>query len=55
MSTVLERPNVLIVLLEYIEHFNLSDNMKQSFGRDCPVLYYAIMLYFILNMAIVTN
>ena len=36
-------------------YFNASDNMKQSFGRGCPALYYFILLYFILSMAIVAK
>ena len=44
---------VLIVLLEYIEFFIPSDNMKQPFGRGCPALYHSILLYYILSMAIV--
>ena len=52
---LLTRPNVLIVLLEYIDLFNPSDNMKQSFGRGCPVLYHSTLLYFILSVAIVAN
>ena len=46
---------VLIVLLEFIDFFIPSDNMKQSFGRGCPVLYHSILLYYILSMAIVAN
>ena len=52
---LLTRPNVPIVLLEYVNIFNPSDNMKQSFGRGCPVLYHSILLHFILSMAIVAN
>ena len=52
---LLTRPNVLIVLLEYIDLFNPSDNMKHSFGRGYPVLYHSILLYFILSLAVVAN
>ena len=52
---LLTRPNVLIVLLEYIDFFNPSDKLKQSFGRGCPALYHSILLYFILSMAIVAK
>ena len=48
---LLTRPNVL----EYIDLFNPRDNMKQSFGRGCPVVYYSILLCFILSMAIVVK
>ena len=34
--------NVLIVLLEYIDLFSLSGNMKQTFGRGYPALYHSI-------------
>ena len=47
--------NVLIVLLEYIDIYSLSGNMKQTFGRAYPALYHFIMLYFILSIAIVTD
>ena len=43
--TIVDGPNVLIVLLEYIDLFNPSDNTKQSFGRGCPVLYHSILPY----------
>ena len=49
------RPNVLIVLLEYIDLFNLKGNMKQIFGRGYPALYHSLLLYFILSITIVTN
>ena len=55
-NQLLTRPNVLIVLLEYISLFNIiSDNMKQSYGRGCPVVYHSKLLYFILSMATVAN
>ena len=46
---------MLIVLLEYIDLFNLNANMKQTFGRGYPTLYHSILLYFILNTAIINN
>ena len=46
------RPNVLIVLLEYID---LIDNMKQTFGRGYASLSHSLLLYFILSIATVTN
>ena len=52
---LLTRPNVPIVLLEYINLFQSNDNKKQSFEKACPVLYHSILLYFILSMAIVAN
>ena len=50
----LTRPNVLNVLLEYINLFDLSDNMQQPFRTGCPVLYHFVLLYFILSIAIAT-
>ena len=41
---LLTRPDVLIVLLEIIDLFNPSDNMKQSFEKGCSVLYHSILL-----------
>ena len=52
---MLTKPNVLIVLLEYIDLFNPSDDMKQSDGRGCPALYHSILQYFILSMAILAQ
>ena len=52
---ILTRPNVLVVLLEYIDFSSLSDNLKKAFGRGYPALYRSILLYFILSVAIVTN
>ena len=52
---LLTRPNILIVLLEYLDLFSPSDNMKQPFGRGCPVLYHSILLYFSLSLATVAN
>ena len=46
------RPNVLIVLLEYID-LNLSGNMKQTFGRGYFTLCYLILLNFMLSITIV--
>ena len=46
---------VLIVLLEYIDLFIPSDNMKRPFGRGCPAVYHSILLYYILSMATVAN
>ena len=51
----LTRPNVLIVLLKYIDLFCLSGNMKQTFGRGYHALYHSVLLYFILSIAIATN
>ena len=31
-------PNVLTILLEYIELFNLSGNIKETFGRGALLL-----------------
>ena len=47
-------PNVLVVLLEYIDLFNLRGSMKETFGSGYPALYHSILLYFILSIAIVT-
>ena len=45
---------MLIVLLEYIDLFIQSDNMKQSLIlRGCPFLYHSILPYY--NMNIVAN
>ena len=46
---------MLVVLLEYIDLFNMSGNIKQTFGRGYPTLYYSVLLYFILSIVIVTN
>ena len=51
----LTRANVLTVLLEYIDLFNLSGNMKQTFGRGYPALYHSILLHFLLIIAIITK
>ena len=48
----LTRPNILIVLLNYIS------DMKQSLERGYLVFYYSIIIavfYLILNLAIVAN
>ena len=49
------RPNVLIVLLEYIDLFNPIDSMKQLFGRGYPVFTILYCCIFILSMAIIIN
>ena len=48
---------MLVVLLEYIDLFNLNGNMKQTFaiGRGYPALYHSTLLYFILSTAIITK
>ena len=48
----LTRPSVLTVLLEYT---NLSGNVKQTFRKGYPALYYSILLYFILSIGIVAK
>ena len=54
LVNVLPRPNVLIVLLEYIDLFQSDySNMQQTFGRRYPTLYHSILLYFILSIATV--
>ena len=35
--------------------FNLSDNMKQTFGRDYLTLCHSILLPFMFIIAVVTN
>ena len=52
---ILTRPDVLIVLLEYIDLFNQIGNMKQRFGRGYPALYHSIFLQFILSVATVAR
>ena len=49
---MLPRPNVLIVLLEYIDLFNPSDNMKQSFRRGLGGSLPFYIAELILSMAI---
>ena len=49
MLTVNKTYNVLVVLLEYIDLLNPSDNI--NFEKGCPVLYYSILLCYILSMA----
>ena len=44
-----------MVLLEYIDLFNLSANMKCTFGRGYFAFYHSVLLYFTLNIVIVTN
>ena len=33
----------------------MSANIKQTFGRGYPALYHSLLLYFILNIAIVVK
>ena len=52
---LLTRPNVLIVLLEYIDLFQSKYQHETIIWEGCPVLYHSILLYFILSMATVVN
>ena len=47
--------DVLTVLLEYIDLFNMSDNTKQTFGRGYPVLYHSIYAILHLKHSFVDN
>ena len=49
------RPNVLTVLLEYIHHFILSGNIKQTFGWGLPCLLPHYIALFHLSLDIVAN
>ena len=49
------RPNVLTVLLEYIDILKSEWEHKINIWEGHPALCYAILLYFILNLAIVAN
>ena len=51
----LTRPNVLIVLLKYIDLFNLSGIINQLFGRGYPAFYHSVLLYFISSIASYCN
>ena len=51
----LTRPNVLTVLLEYIDLFQFEWQHKIDIWEGLPCLYHSILLYFILWIAIVVN
>ena len=54
--SILARPNIVTVLLEYINLFNLSSNIKQlSIWKGDPAIYHTILLYFIVSLAIVAT
>ena len=46
---------LIVLLLEYIDLFDLNGSVKQTFGRGYPVHYHSILLYFNLSISIVTN
>ena len=49
------RINVLTVLLEYIDLFKSEWQHKANIWEGHPAIYYAVLLYLILSLAIVTK
>ena len=45
----------LIILLYYIDVFPLEWQQERYIWEGHPALYYTILLYFILSLAIITN
>ena len=52
---IFTRPNVLIVLLEYINLFQSEWQHEATIWEGYPALCHYILLYFIIGIAIVTN